>query len=264
MYYKCERCNKVWYYFVRNCIFCKERLTRIIPKSFTVKALTKVNSPSFGHEKVPYYVLLLEDEFGNTHAKKSYREYKIEDKLDYDKDKISVAAIRYDSYEAVEKTIRLLDNIEINNESKIIIKVHLLDFNFSLLQSLLEFLIEKGVNENNMIITYNTEEEDRLLSKFNIESLGIKTKIFDRKDIKDNLFIDLASIDAKDEENIDSKSLYFLFSIIKNNTKNQHTMLFASFDKKILNEAIEKLNQNEDVNSITGEEIEIIKDSLKA
>ena len=64
MYYKCEKCNKLWYYPIKNCIFCKEKINRVIPKSFNVKALTEVNSPSFGHKKVPYYVLLLEDEFG--------------------------------------------------------------------------------------------------------------------------------------------------------------------------------------------------------
>ena len=266
MYYKCEKCNKTWYYPVRNCIFCKEKTSRVIPKSFTVKALTKVNSPSFGHDRVPYYVLLLEDEFCNTHVKKSYKEYAIGSELDHNKKgKISVSTIRYDPYEAIERTIRLLGGFDINTGTKILIKVDLLDFKFSLLQSLVEFLIDNHVNKENMIITYNSEEENRLLTKFDIGSLSIKTKSLDKKNLQDtNLSINLASVDSKKELDSKAKSLYLLFSTIKNNTKNQHPMLFASFDQKILKDAIKKLNHDKEVDSITGEEIEIIKDSLRA
>ena len=266
MHYKCEKCNKLWYYPIKNCIFCKEKIKRIIPRSFNVKALTEVNSPSFGHEKVPYYVLLLEDEFGNTHVKKSYKKYEIGNELDYNKKgKISASPIRYDPYEAIERTTRLLEGFDINNGTKTLIRVDLLNFKFSLLQYLVEFLIDNNTKKDNIIIVYDAEEENRLLTKFDIGSLGIKTKKLDKEDLHNiNLVINLASVDSKKEFDCKSKALYLLFSTLKGNLKNQHPMLFASFNQKILGDAIKRLYQGKDVDSITGEEIEIIKDSLKA
>ena len=127
MYYKCEKCSKTWYYPVSNCIFCRQKTKKIIPKSFTVKGITKVNYPSIGHEKVPYYVLLLEDEFGSTHAKKTYHEYELGTKIkDESKDKllISASTLRYDPYEAIERTIRLL-KVNFTDYHKLIIAVNL-------------------------------------------------------------------------------------------------------------------------------------------
>ena len=266
MYYKCEKCNKLWYYPIMACIFCKEKIKRIIPKLLNVKALTEVNSPSFGHKKVPYYVLLLEDEFGNTHVKKSYKKYEIGIGLDYnEKGKISASTIRYDPYEAIERTTRLLDGFDMDNGTKILIRVDLLDFKFSLLQSLVEFLIDNNIKKESITIIYDAEEENRLLTKFDIGSLGIKTKKLDKEDLHNiNLVINLASVDSKKEFDCKSKALYLLFSTLKGNLKNQHPMLFASFNQKILGDAIKRLYQGKDVDSITGEEIEIIKDSLKA
>src|SRR3989338_336220 len=266
MYYKCEKCNKLWYYPIKNCIFCKEKINREIPKSFNVKALTEVNSPSFGHKKVPYYVLLLEDEFGNTHIKKSYKKYGLGNELDYNKKgKISVSTIRYDPYEAIERATRLLDGFDINNGTKILIRIYLLNFKFSLLQSLVEFLADNNTNKENIIITYDAEEENRLLTKFNIDSLGIKTRKLGKEDLHGtNLIINLASVDSKKEFDGKAKALHLLFSTNKNNIRNQHPMLFASFNQKMLEDALKKINQDKEVDSITGEEIEIIKDSLRA
>ena len=266
MYYKCEKCNKLWYYPIKNCIFCKEKIKRIIPKSFNVKALTEVNSPSFGHKRVPYYALLLEDEFGNTHIKKSYKKYKIGNELDYNKKgKISASTIRYDPYEAIERATRLLEGFDINNGTKILIRVDLLNFKFSLLQSLVGFLIDNNTKKEDITIIYDAEEENRLLTKFNIASLGIKTKKLDKEDLHStNLVINLASVDSEKEFDSKSKALHLLFSTTKNNIRNQHPMLFASFNQKILKDVLKKLGQDKEVDSIAGEEIEIIKDALRA
>ena len=50
--------------------------------SFLVKGITKVSIPSKDHTDIPYYNLLLEDNNGSFHIKKSMKEQQIGDKIE--------------------------------------------------------------------------------------------------------------------------------------------------------------------------------------
>ena len=82
MVWECEKCNKKWYYHVEKCIFCGSDLNSVNATKFTVRGVTEVFVPSVEHDSVPYFELLLEDENGNFHIKKSFANYNIGDSIE--------------------------------------------------------------------------------------------------------------------------------------------------------------------------------------
>jgi len=82
MVWQCEKCNKTWYYDVERCIFCGGELDAIPTTQLKIKGLTKVFIHSSEHKEVPYYILLLEDCFGNSQIRKTFIEYRVGDLFD--------------------------------------------------------------------------------------------------------------------------------------------------------------------------------------
>ncbi len=74
MTFKCEDCGKQWYYAVQKCIFCKGDVVDVATGKSTVRGSTRIDIPSPGHSRVPYFDLFLEDEHGNFHIRKSFTE----------------------------------------------------------------------------------------------------------------------------------------------------------------------------------------------
>ncbi len=85
MVFKCEKCELVWYYPVKKCIYCKGETIELKEEKYAVKGITEVFVPSKDHSQVPYYDILLEDENGNFHIKKSFKKYEIGDVIFKDK-----------------------------------------------------------------------------------------------------------------------------------------------------------------------------------
>lgn len=77
----CRECKKTWYYPISECIYCGKKLEDEEQKEFNVIGITEVFVPSLEHTRVPYYELLLEDEHGNFHIKKSFKKYTIDDRI---------------------------------------------------------------------------------------------------------------------------------------------------------------------------------------
>lgn len=79
MIHVCKKCGVHWYSPVKRCIYCNDKTEALEPTSFTVKGVTEVFVPSPEHRTVPYYSLLLEDEYGFNHIKKTHKKYGIGD-----------------------------------------------------------------------------------------------------------------------------------------------------------------------------------------
>lgn len=77
--YRCPACNKTWMHPVKKCIFCGGEVKNESPNRLTVVGFTEVFIPSINFEKVPYFVLLLEDPCGQRLVRSSYRRYEIGD-----------------------------------------------------------------------------------------------------------------------------------------------------------------------------------------
>lgn len=96
MVFKCKKCNLIWYYPVKKCIYCKGVLLKMQENNCSVKGVTEVFISSKDHPQVPYFVLLLEDKNGNFHIKKSFKKQEVGDILaddiekEYLKEKIGI------------------------------------------------------------------------------------------------------------------------------------------------------------------------------
>jgi 3-hydroxybutyryl-CoA dehydrogenase len=77
----CRKCGFTWRYNLSECISCGGKLETLRPKEFTVVGATEVAVASAEHTKVPYYNLLLEDEYGNLHIHKSFKSCRIGERI---------------------------------------------------------------------------------------------------------------------------------------------------------------------------------------
>jgi len=120
MFYQCHRCKKNWQYPIEKCPECFLELEKLPSKEIKVIGVSKVNIPTIFHQKVPYFVLVLEDENGNKWVQKSIREYRAGDEfkieLTQDEDAVAIWRIKYDILEAIEKIVDLIGGIDINEK----------------------------------------------------------------------------------------------------------------------------------------------------
>ena len=183
----CKNCNKKWIYPVKRCVYCKGETTKQIGKEMKVVGITKVNIPSPMHPIVPYYTLILEDEHGNRMPKKVMKEYKIGDSYKREKAKtenaVSIIKIKYDTYEAVKEAIELIGSINVNKDSKILIKPDIfadaypyqaLTTNPKTVKAIIDYLLEKGAVKENITIVEQVQfgETEKAFDKTGFSKLA--------------------------------------------------------------------------------------------
>ena len=195
MFYKCSQCKKTWQYPIRKCPDCFLELKKIKSQKAKVIGISKVNIPTIWHPKVPYFVLILEDEKGNRWTYKSMKEYKIgaafgdprqegrnNFSLESIKEKGAVAVWRtkYDILEAIEKTINLLGGLSINPDSKVLILPTMIspkhphfaeNTSPQFLEATIKYLIQKGVNYKNIKVASQS------FNDFSIEATAQKSQL---------------------------------------------------------------------------------------
>lgn len=172
MFYQCPKCKRVWQYLIEKCPHCFLDLEKMRAERVKVAAVSNVVIPSILHPKVPYFVLLLEDDKGNKWVQKSVKEYKIGDDFEtqknLNKEAVAVWRVKYDILEAIEKVIELLGGIKINSQTKILIlptlispKHPYLGENTSpqFLEAAIKELLEKGTKAENIKVAGQSFDE---------------------------------------------------------------------------------------------------------
>lgn len=86
MIWKCDSCGRDWRYPVETCIYCKAPLRALEEGEYTVRGRTEVGISTPDHKDVPYWTLMLEDDLGNMHIRKTFQAYNIGDVLGTDTD----------------------------------------------------------------------------------------------------------------------------------------------------------------------------------
>lgn len=165
MFYKCPKCDKRWQFPVPQCPDCFENLEKMVSNNIKVIGCTKVSAPSLTHPKVPFYILLLEDEHGNKWSYKSQKEYKENDIFVLDtaktKDAVAIWSWRYDISESLEKFEYLLNGFNINEKTTILVLPRLASDKHpylrdnttpDFLDAILKFLASKGANSLNIMV----------------------------------------------------------------------------------------------------------------
>lgn len=172
MFYRCRKCKKTWQYPIEKCPECFSSLEKIISEKIKVMGVSKVTVPTILHPKVPYFVLVLEDEHNNRWIEKSSREYKIGDEFKRgimkDKSGVGILKVKYDISSAIEEIIHLLRGIKVNPVSKILILPTLIspqhpyfaqNTNPEILDALVKYLINLGGKSSNIKVVAQSFDE---------------------------------------------------------------------------------------------------------
>jgi uncharacterized protein (DUF362 family) len=199
MFYQCKNCNLNWQYPVEKCPECFSKTERTPSKKIKVASVSQVWITTPLHPKVPYFVLLLEDEQGRKWVQKSIKEYEVGQEYELDKalgDKNAVAIwrVKYDILEGIEKTLELLE-AKINPGSRILILPTLIapahpyfakNTSPQVLNQTIRFLIQKGVKKDNIKVAAQS------FNDFPITASAHKSKILSVCEKNGVEFIDLA------------------------------------------------------------------------
>ncbi len=192
-FHQCPKCKNKWQYNISKCPDCFLDIERVKNGKVKVIGISKVNIPTILHPRIPYFVLVLEDEKGNRWVQKSVKEYNINDEFILtplkDKQAVSIWKTKYDIFETIEKTIQLLGGLEINKNSKILIlptltaaKHPYFRENTSpvFLENLLEFLKQTGADIKNIKIAVQSFGDlpiEILAQKSQLLNVALKYKV---------------------------------------------------------------------------------------
>ncbi len=171
-FYQCPKCKKTWQYPIEKCPDCFQGLEQLSAKKARVIGISQVTIPAILHPKVPYFVLVLEDENGNKWAQKSTKEYKIGEEVNFksmkDKNAVAVWRSKYDISEAIEKVIELVGGLEIKPQTKVLILPTLIapkhpyfavNTNPKFLDALLQYLEKQGAEAKNIKVAAQSFDE---------------------------------------------------------------------------------------------------------
>lgn len=223
--------KRKWIYPVKKDIYTKGKIIKQISTKAKVIGITKVNIPSPMHPITPYNVILLEDEYGNRMPKKTMKEYKIGDiyeiKPATTDSAVIITKIKYDIYEYLKQSLKLLHDYDISSKDKILIKPSIIEpvysyqavaTNSELIDALITYLRENNVRD--IIVA-----EQAMLGNDTIESAA-KSGILDVCKKHEIPFVDLSK-----SEYVEKTSDDFSFRIAK-----------EVFERKIINMPVMKTN----------------------
>jgi len=223
--------KRKWMYPISRDIHTKGKIVKQISRKAKVIGITKVNIPSPLHPIIPYFILLLEDEYGNRMPKKTMKERKIGETYEIKPAKsdgaVIITKIKYDMEEYLKESLNLLHRYKISQEDKILIKPTIIEPAYSyqatntnpnLLDALLNILKEKGVKD--IIVA-----EQSMLGNDTIEAAK-KSEILDVCKKHGINFVDLAKAEYTQKEYEG-----FKFNIAK-----------GFFERKIINLPVMKTN----------------------
>ncbi|MFZ3074199.1 MAG: hypothetical protein WA093_03675 [Minisyncoccales bacterium] len=122
-FYQCLQCKRRWEYPLAECPYCFAPLEKMESRNARVIGSVKVAIPTLLHPNVPYYILLLRDEAGNTWGYKSEIGYQTGDelKLEPDANAVAIWRVKYDIQEGIEKVLELAGGINVGKGSKIVV-----------------------------------------------------------------------------------------------------------------------------------------------
>jgi uncharacterized OB-fold protein len=208
-FFKCPKCKRVWQYPIEKCPDCFLNLERIKSKGAKVIGGGKTTIPSIFHQKVPYFVYLLEDENKNRWIQKSENELKVDEEIEIEKaknkDAVAIWRIKYDFFEATEKLIEILD-VKFEKNSKILILPTLVKDSHSyfrdntspeFLEAVIQFLMENGIRPQNIKVCSQSFDEVEIGKK------AVKSGLFEVCQRQKIIILDLAKGNFAPHQNFD-------------------------------------------------------------
>ncbi|MFA5009007.1 MAG: DUF362 domain-containing protein [Candidatus Paceibacterota bacterium] len=190
-FYKCLKCGRIWQYPLSECPYCLVELKQLVSEKAKVSSISKVMIPTLRHPFVPYFVFLIEDENKNKWVYKSIKELNQGDFLscDSDSEAIAVWRIKYDYLQAIKKAIQLIQGVELNENSKILILPSLFSASQNylrentspeFLQAVIEYLLKNKVKIENIKIasqSFNEIPIEAMAERSGLLKICLKNKI---------------------------------------------------------------------------------------
>jgi uncharacterized OB-fold protein len=197
-FFQCPKCKRVWQYPIEKCPDCFLKLERVKSEKAKIIGGGKTTIPSIFHQKVPYFVYVLENENKNRWIQKSEKELKIGEEIEIEraknKDAVVIWRVKYDFFEAIEKLVEIL-NVKFEKNSKILILPTLVKDSHSyfrdntspeFLEAVIQFLIENGVKAQNIKVCSQSFDE------VEIEKKAAKSGLFEICQRQKIVLLDLA------------------------------------------------------------------------
>jgi len=176
-FFKCPKCKRVWQYPIEKCPDCFLKLERVKSEKAKIIGGGKTTIPSIFHQKVPYFVYVLEDENKNRWIQKSEKELKVGEEIGIEraknKEAVAVWRVKYDFFEAIEKLVEIL-NVKLEKNSKILILPTLVKDSHSyfrdntspeFLEATIQFLIGNGIELQNIKVCSQSFDEVEIEKK---------------------------------------------------------------------------------------------------
>ncbi|MBU90311.1 hypothetical protein CMO94_02115 [Candidatus Woesearchaeota archaeon] len=165
MRWVCENCKRKWIYPVKKCIYCKADIKEETSRKLKVVGFTKVNVPSVMHPITPYNILILEDDNQNRIPRKTMKDYNIGDYYEEmpatKEPSVSIVKIKYDIDRAVEDALYLINDLDVDKKSKILIKPNMMAAAYPYLavttnpktvSAIIKYLIKHGAKKENIVV----------------------------------------------------------------------------------------------------------------
>jgi arsenate reductase-like glutaredoxin family protein/uncharacterized OB-fold protein len=170
-FFQCSKCKRIWQYPIEKCPDCFLKLDRVKSEKVKIIGGGKTTIPSIFHQKVPYFVYVLEDENKNRWIQKSEKELRVGEEIEIEKaknkDAVAIWRVKYDFFEAIEKLVEIL-TVKFEKNSKILILPTLVKDSHSyfrdntspeFLESAIQFLMENGVEPQNIKVCSQSFDE---------------------------------------------------------------------------------------------------------
>lgn len=222
MFYRCPKCKKIWQYPVGKCPDCFLELERKKSENLKVIGISKVNIPSILHSKVPYFVLLLEDENSNKWVQKASQEYKIGDEFkiesSQDKNAVAIWRVKYEFLEGTEKVIDLVGGLKVK-QAKILLLPTLISPKHSyfaentspeFLAAAIKYLQERGARAENIKVAGQSFDE------ISIGASAQKSQLLETCQAHNITPLDLAQTNFVRKDNFEISEEVFLADLIIN------------------------------------------------
>ena len=193
MFYECKNCKRRWEYPLAACPFDFAKPEPMESKTAKVVNVSKVSISTLFHPTAPYYILLLEDEFGNVFGYKSDKEFKLGEEFNMatsaDANAVAIWRVKYDVSDAIEKAIGLIGGISVGMNSNVVVLPTLAAASHEyfrdntsprFLDAVLALLINRGVKPENIIIGSQSFDEvpiTAMAQKSGLLGLSAKYKI---------------------------------------------------------------------------------------
>lgn len=185
--WKCEKCSKIWYYPVEECVFCRNFVKKIKPTRLFVDSTTEIFVPSVTHKETPYFVILLKDEHNNHYIRKTKTKYEIGDEIKPEEEtvhkfKVGIIGTGVMGIDIAELLLQHKMSVVMKSRSENRIKRTIEKIKKKLHKNAEPEEINKMLENLEITISYNALKDCDIVIECVIEDLKVKQEIFKKLD----------------------------------------------------------------------------------